>query len=878
MRTLKTRITWLTTSLVLALLGGVGWFEDRNLGSDYTELLHQQQGTLAQTVADDLDDRLAMHVAALERLAHQLRGPGPGGRDADALRRKLVDSGLRTMFDGVGIVGLDGSMQITDRAAGNTPGAPVNLADRGYFRQAVASGQAMISPPVVSRTTGQPVVVMVVPLRDDAGALTGLVGATLSLARPNVLGRLAQARVGETGYYTVSTREAEPRYVVHPDPGRLLQPAAQGSSPIRGDADVITRAVVRGPGWELRAVLPAAEAMAPLHAARRRLLLQMALLGLACGALAWFGSRALLRPLDRLLNAMRELRTSPDAPVALDLDGQDERGEMAREFDALMSALRERQAELAASIEASPLGLFQAAADGDLRDVNDKYLQILGLPRETAAQGWLGLIEPEARDAAWAAWINIVSNARSAHVERRLLRHDGRSIVVSMRTAPVIVQGRVVGHTGTIADITDRVEAAQAVRTLAAILESTPDLVVQTDAKGQLVYMNPAARRRNGLVPDAPIDHLGYREFNSKAMLDRHRDEIVPAALTHGVWVGETEGLDLLGRTMPCAHTLIAHRDAEGQLTHFSAIQRDISAEKTAADALRRQADMLRTLAETMRDMVAVVDSDERFVFANQAYERYFGAAPGGLLGRHVREVLGDADYQRSRVHVARALAGATVVYDKESMRDERRVFEACYTPVRGEDGQVRAYVVVGRDVTEQRHEQSRLRDLAERDPMTGLLNRAGFGTRLAQLCRTAADGEGSLAVLYLDLDRFKEVNDTHGHGVGDELLRIFAKRLDHLVRPSDAVSRLGGDEFAIALANVRTLQNAERVADKVLQVAHEPFHVGHVTLHIGASVGLALWRPGDGEGAPLLQRADEMLYRAKQGGRGRRASAEALH
>lgn len=863
MHTLKTRITCLTIALVLALLGGVGWFEDRTLGNDFLALLRQQQGTLTQTVADDLDDRLAMHLGALERLAKQLGTSPP--TDPEAIRAMLNGSGLRSMFDGIGLIGLDGVMVATDRAAG-PPGASLRLADRDYFKQALAQGRPVISEPLASRVSGQPIVVMVVPVRDAAGRMTALLGGTLDLSHPNALGRLAQAKVGATGHYVVTTRSgAQARYVVHPDPAMLLQPVAPADAAGQA-ADVVTRAIVRTPNWELRAVLPADEASAPVQAARQRLYLLMVLLALASAVLAWFGSRALMAPLAHLLATMRQLRESPGAPVSLDLDARDERGDLAREFDALMSELNERQAQLAASIEACPLGLFQASVDGALHDVNDMYLRILGLAREDAASGWLEMVDPADRERTWAAWLEITAGDRTVHVQRRLTRRDGRPIHVSVRMAPVIVQGRVVGHTGTLSDITDRVESEQAVRTLAAILESTPDLVMQADADGRLVYMNPAARRRNGLSPDAPVDRWTIGDFTA-----------VPQAAAQGLWLGETEATDLAGRSSPCATTLIAHQDAAGQRSHYSMILRDVSAEKQAVDALQRQADLLRTLAETVPDMVAVVDRSQCFVFANQAYEHYFGSAPDGLLGRRVREVLGDVEFERCQGLIARALTGEAVVYDKQSMRDPRRHFEVSYTPVRRPDGTVPAYVVIARDITEQHHEQSRLRDLAERDPMTGLLNRAGFEVRFAELCRSAAAGAGSVALLYLDLDHFKEVNDTHGHGVGDELLRIFAKRLDHLVRPSDAVARLGGDEFAIALANVRTLQNAERVADKILHVAHEPFHVGHTTLRVGASVGLALWRPGDGDGQALVQRADGMLYEAKNGGRGRRASEHVL-
>ncbi|HEY2928979.1 GGDEF domain-containing protein, partial [Piscinibacter sp.] len=168
-------------------------------------------------------------------------------------------------------------------------------------------------------------------------------------------------------------------------------------------------------------------------------------------------------------------------------------------------------------------------------------------------------------------------------------------------------------------------------------------------------------------------------------------------------------------------------------------------------------------------------------------------------------------------------------------------------------------------------------RELTRVDPLTGLLNRNGFDEHLRECADRAQADEELLALLYIDLDHFKQVNDRHGHPVGDELLKIFAKRMRNAVRPGDAVARLGGDEFAIVLAGLKASTNAQRVADKVLAAAQAPFNVGKLSLRVGASVGIAFWQRGDGDGHLLVERADAMLYRAKQDGRGRYASADPL-
>lgn len=157
-------------------------------------------------------------------------------------------------------------------------------------------------------------------------------------------------------------------------------------------------------------------------------------------------------------------------------------------------------------------------------------------------------------------------------------------------------------------------------------------------------------------------------------------------------------------------------------------------------------------------------------------------------------------------------------------------------------------------------------------DSLTGLLNRAGFEARLEELHHTQGELNGSAALLYVDLDRFKAVNDTYGHPVGDELLRIFAKRLTNAMRPNDVVARLGGDEFAIVVNDLKDPAHAEVVADKVLAVASADFWIDGHAISIGASIGIAIWKRGASGWKAAVEHADAMLYRAKEAGRGQRA------
>lgn len=437
----------------------------------------------------------------------------------------------------------------------------------------------------------------------------------------------------------------------------------------------------------------------------------------------------------------------------------------------------------------------------------------------------------------------------------------------------VAPDGRVHGVFTIGVDITDRKAVERALRDLTEVFDNTPDYVVQTDWRGRILYLNPAVRQALGYAPDQSIAGRHFSEFNTPETNDRFDNEIVPAVKRDGVWVGEASVLGARRQVVPVSYMVIAHRDVRGRVARYSGIMRDISADIDARQSLARQTATLNSIIEAIPAMVGVWDSQVRYQHVNRAFERWRGRARGEAIGLTLEQVVGPDDYALMRPWVQRVLAGETVSFEKE-IRSEReaRLALITYVPRRREDGTVDGFIGVAQDITPHRDERTRLLALAERDPLTGLLNRAGFD---GWLSRQIAAGDGATtAVLYIDLDRFKQVNDTHGHAVGDEVLSMFAARLQRLVRPTDAVARLGGDEFAIVLSGVTELGPVQAVARKVVEAAAQAFEIGDLRLTIGASVGAALDASGEGGWKALVARADALSYQAKAERRQRQGAA----
>jgi diguanylate cyclase (GGDEF)-like protein/PAS domain S-box-containing protein len=228
------------------------------------------------------------------------------------------------------------------------------------------------------------------------------------------------------------------------------------------------------------------------------------------------------------------------------------------------------------------------------------------------------------------------------------------------------------------------------------------------------------------------------------------------------------------------------------------------------------------------------------------------------------------AKVQSTMVELLRSSAlPATIEYRLLTKGGESRWMENRYTPVRDAVGRLVEIEGVMIDITERKLSEDRIALLARTDVLTGLANRATFNDRLRHAFAAAQRGANPFAVLYLDLDRFKEVNDTHGHPVGDKLLQAVALRLKEATRESDLVARLGGDEFAILQSDVVEFELGGALAAKVIKTLSAPYSMDGQQLRIGASVGISVYASEAITPDSLLVQADQALYRAKEDGRG---------
>lgn len=297
---------------------------------------------------------------------------------------------------------------------------------------------------------------------------------------------------------------------------------------------------------------------------------------------------------------------------------------------------------------------------------------------------------------------------------------------------------------------------------------------------------------------------------------------------------------------------------------------RDITERKRAERKLRLAAATVEHLGEAL----VIADAGCNVISINPAFCRMTGYPPEEVLGHSLQELLVQPSAHHDGAQFPDMLhtteSGRTWQGEIWTRRKNGEIFpqRLILSAVKDNSGQVLNYVAVLSDITQHKEYEAQLKYIAYHDALTSLPNRKLFAERCHQAILRAQRAGGECAVLYLDLDRFKPINDTYGHDIGDKLLQEVARRMQHCVRATDTVARLGGDEFVVLLDGLGSRQNAEAVAGKMVAELAQPFRIADLILFVSASVGIAVWPEHGDDVEILLRRADKALYRAKESGR----------
>lgn len=414
-------------------------------------------------------------------------------------------------------------------------------------------------------------------------------------------------------------------------------------------------------------------------------------------------------------------------------------------------------------------------------------------------------------------------------------------------------------------DITDAKNREVELRKLSQAVEQSPVSVVITDINGDIEYVNPQHEKTSGYRADEVVG----TKLKSGNMGHQQYREMWDTLSAGKVWRGYFHNLTKEGAEYWESVSISPVRDEQGAIANYIAVKEDITHRKLAEDQLSMNAAVFETASEG----IMVTDADNLIKTVNPAFSRITGYSEHEVLGKNPK-ILSSGRHDRAFYYqmwdqIKDEGYWSGEVWNRRKDGGEYPEWLSIVV-IKDEAGEVKEYVSVFSDITKRKRDEEQIMRQAYYDALTGLPNRSLLFDRLAQGTIAARREGWLLALLFIDLDRFKEINDTLGHVVGDELLQDVSSRLKDCVREVDTVARFGGDEFVLLLQDLNEVNDAAVVADKVIDVLSEPFVLAGREVHIGASIGITLY-PTDADNAEaMLRNADMAMYRAKEAGRNR--------
>jgi diguanylate cyclase (GGDEF)-like protein/PAS domain S-box-containing protein len=530
-------------------------------------------------------------------------------------------------------------------------------------------------------------------------------------------------------------------------------------------------------------------------------------------------------------------------------------------------ALRTSEARYRQIVETAFEGVWIIDRNNQTTFVNQPMADMLGyLPGEMLGKPVLTFMDADAQ-ASFVANRDGRQKAHQPTHEFRFRRKDGSELWVLLESSPDLdAAGTYLGSLAMVTDVTERRRGQEALRRLAGMVATSTDAIMAVDLTGSILNWNRGAERMYGytseeiigrsistITPDAKAGELA-------AILDRAR---------RGESIDQVETLRKRkdGSLVEVSISFSTLEDVDGTLIATTGIHRDISTAKRAAEALRASEDRYRRIVETAYEGIWVIDAQNMTTFVNPRMAEMLGWTVEEMVGRSVLDFL-DADARAS--FAANQLSRIKGISAQREIRFTRKDGADLWTllsirPNFDEAGHYEGSLAMAMDITERRRVQKALEYQALHDALTGLPNRLLLAERLGEALASAMAAHQQVGVLILDLDHFKEVNETFGLQAGDRLLEQVGPRLQSELGAGDLVARLSGDEFGVVLTNADPTAASTKAAC-LLEALERPFEVEGQHLELAASIGVAIF-PNDGDDVDtLLRRADIALFVAKQG------------
>jgi len=527
-------------------------------------------------------------------------------------------------------------------------------------------------------------------------------------------------------------------------------------------------------------------------------------------------------------------------------------------------------------VESAPEGIAITDPQGRVMRVNTEFVRMFGYGADEAiGQDIDDLVAPPGREEEVRAITTSSVQGEKILLETVRHRKDGTLVDVSVIAAPIVIAGKQEAVYAIYRDITDRKKTEEETQRKQAffdrLVESAPEGIAITDSQGRVMRVNTEFVRMFGYGADEAVG----QDIDDLVAPPGRKEEA--RALTKSTIQGEKTLLETVrGRkdgTLVDVSLVTAPIVIAGKQEAVYAIYRDITKHKRAEEALWKEQMSMSALMENIPDHIYFKDTASRFLRVNSAMARSFGLhAVVDAVGKT------DADFF-SEEHANPALAAEqeimrtgqplTNIEEKETWSDGSVSWVVTTKlPLRDLDGRIIGICGISSDITERKQMEQKLEEMATHDFLTGLPNRVLLLDRFTIAAALAHRNKARIAVMSLDLDKFKSINDTLGHDAGDQVLKVISTRLVRILRASDTFARVGGDEFISVMMETDHIEEATAIANKILDSFTEPLSIAGHQLHLSTSIGIAIY-PENGEDLETLtKKSDAAMYYSKSHGR----------
>lgn len=416
---------------------------------------------------------------------------------------------------------------------------------------------------------------------------------------------------------------------------------------------------------------------------------------------------------------------------------------------------------------------------------------------------------------------------------------------------------------------------------LRLLIDMIPEFIVLKDGDGRWLVTNKLVLYSYEMGED--FSYHGKTDHELAAIFPKNRDQFMYNVETDKMAWEKGQSIQIeksfhtpdgILRTWEVIKTPIF--DQNGKRSHMVIVSREITARKTAEQALKVSEFNYRLIAENMRDVLITIDHEGIIRYLSPSFEKITGYSNNDYINRKsitLMEYIHQNDYEYIKKFYQELIYhgrkyNSNFEYQFRKKNGQYVWLEANVNTIYNTEGKFKKLIIVARDIIQRKKYQNQLEAMAYYDHLTDIPNRRLFMNTLSLELEKAASFNQILALMYLDIDYFKDVNDRYGHEIGDQLLIQLTKRIQHTLRESDLLARIGGDEFVIILPNLSSQDQAKIIGERIVNKLKEPWHIEDSIFQTTSSIGIALY-PKDGTTPQMLiHHSDEALYNAKAKGR----------